>query len=777
MSVSLSSILNIATSGLEVAQTGLNTVSNNISNVNTAGYVREVVNQQSVAVGGQGIGVSVADIARTTNAYLEAANQKATADGSSASVSSSYLDQASSLFGDPTSASSFFGQLDSVFSAFSTLSSSPSATAQAAAVGQVSQFLSASQSIGASLGQLSGQADSQITSDVGTVNGLLSQISKLNSSISQATVSGQDATGAQNQQSALITQLSGLMNVTVSPTSTGGVTVKASDGTVLAGDQGAATLSYDGSGAMGQVQLTPVGGGATQVLGARLTSGELAGLVDLRNTQLPSITGQLAELTSQTAATLNQVSNSYSSVPAPSTLTGRNTGMDLATDVSNFTGKTTVGVVNGSGVLQTGVAIDFSAGTMTVGGGAPVSFTPSSFLSTLNSQLGGAATASFSNGALSISAAGGGSGVVIADDAATPAAKAGQGFSQFFGLNDLVSGAPDYDTGLTVASASGYPAGQSISFNLAGADGSALKTVTVQTPSGGAMSDLLGALNSPHHRRGALRRLPARRQGRARLHAHGRVGRQPVGDERPDREYGDGRVDDGAVRARSGGAQRGGRGAGGAQRHRGGHLQAADLRGRPDGQGRDAGAGVGRHLGGGCVCDGRPGQRRLRCGGRGGGEHVHAVRLCVQPRRGHRHQGVRRRHRGDQRVLHRHRDRLAPEFGGGRQRGPGDDLAYHLPAGLQRLGPPDLGDPGDVHRADGHFEQLGASMMSPISTAALFGSLQSNIGATQTQVATYSNEVASQKIATSLAGYGGSAGALTALNSLFVAAWRVCEQR
>ena len=348
MSVSLSSILNIATSGLEVAQTGLNTVSNNISNVNTAGYVREVVNQQSVAVGGQGIGVSVADIARTTNAYLEAANQKATADGSSASVSSSYLDQASSLFGDPTSASSFFGQLDSVFSAFSTLSSSPSATAQAAAVGQVSQFLSSSQSISASLGQLSGQADSQITRDVGTVNGLLSQISKLNSSISQATVSGQDATGAQNQQSALISQLSGLMNVTVSPTATGGVTVKASDGTVLAGDQGAASLSYDGSGAMGQVQLTPVGGGATQVLGARLTSGELAGLVDLRNTELPSITGQLGELTRQAASTLNTVSNGYSSVPAPSTLTGRDTGMDLATDVSNFTGRTTVGVVNGS---------------------------------------------------------------------------------------------------------------------------------------------------------------------------------------------------------------------------------------------------------------------------------------------------------------------------------------------------------------------------------------------------------------------------------------------
>ena len=498
MSVSLSSILNIATSGLEVAQTGLNTVSNNISNVNTAGYVREVVNQGSLSVGGQGIGVGVQDIARTTSQFLETANLKATADSSSASVTSSMLDQAQSLFGDPTSASSFFGRLDSVFSAFSTLSASPSTTAQAAAVSQVSQFLSASQSISSGLSQLSTQADTQITSDVTTANSLLSQIAKLNSTISQATVSGGDATGAQNQQSALVTRLSALMNVNVAATATGGVTIKASDGTVLASDQGAATLSYDGSGSTGQISVTPVGG-ASQALGARLTSGELAGLVSLRNTELPSISSQLANLTSQTAATLNAVSNSYSSVPAPSTLAGRNTGMDLATDVSNFTGQTTVGVVNGAGVLQSSFAIDFSAGTMTTSGGTAVSFTPSTFLSTLNSQLGGAATASFSNGALSISATSSGNGVVVSDDATTPSSKAGQGFSAFFGLNDLVSSATPagYATGLTASSASGYPAGQSIGFRLTGADGSTLQDVTVTTPPGGTMADLVSALNSP----------------------------------------------------------------------------------------------------------------------------------------------------------------------------------------------------------------------------------------------------------------------------------------
>jgi flagellar hook-associated protein 3 FlgL len=56
-------------------------------------------------------------------------------------------------------------------------------------------------------------------------------------------------------------------------------------------------------------------------------------------------------------------------------------------------------------------------------------------------------------------------------------------------------------------------------------------------------------------------------------------------------------------------------------------------------------------------------------------------------------------------------------------------------------------------------------MIGSISTAALFGSLQSNIGATTNQVADYANQVASQQVSTDLAGYGASAGTLTAVNS------------
>jgi flagellar hook-associated protein 1 FlgK len=134
---------------------------------------------------------------------------------------------------------------------------------------------------------------------------------------------------------------------------------------------------------------------------------------------------------------------------------------------------------------------------MSVDGGGPTAFTAGSFLTTLNTALGGFGSASFSNGALSLTA-NGGAGVAIADDATNPATKAGKGFSHFFGLNDLVTstGFPFYDTGLAATSAHGFTAGDTISLRVADADGVRVKDVTVAAPAGGTMADLLNALNS-----------------------------------------------------------------------------------------------------------------------------------------------------------------------------------------------------------------------------------------------------------------------------------------
>lgn len=489
--MSIGSILSSATSGLTAAQTGLRTVSDNIANVGTPGYVRKVVDQSSF-VGG---GVGTASVRLAADRFLQAASLTASAKAGAAGAQAGLFDQAQALFGDPSKDSSFFSTLDGVFSAFNTLVSMPaSSAARAGALGQVTQFFDQASVIGSQLNGLADQADRSINADIDQANGLLQQIDDLNKDIARASAAGGDSTGPQNTQNQLIDQLSSLMDVKVSVRPQGGVLIRASDGTQLAGD-GAAKLSYDATAATGELSVTLPGGQTTSIDG-RMVSGEIRGLLDFRNNELPAMTTQLSELVSKTADQLNTVHNAYSAAPAPSSLTGRNTNIDLPSNIAGFTGKTTIALVDASGVIQHRVDIDFSAGTMSADGGASAAFTPATFLAGLNTALGSNGSASFTNGALTISAAGG-NGVAIADDATTPSSKTGKGFSAFFGMNDLVRSTlpSNYNTGLTASSLSNVTG--NITLRISGADGSRNQDITVATPAGGTMGDLVNALNSP----------------------------------------------------------------------------------------------------------------------------------------------------------------------------------------------------------------------------------------------------------------------------------------
>ncbi|HZZ34428.1 MAG TPA: flagellar basal body rod C-terminal domain-containing protein, partial [Caulobacteraceae bacterium] len=362
------------------------------------------------------------------------------------------------------------------------------------AISNLQGFLSEASRITAALSDLQKQADTRIGADVSQTNSLLQQIDSLNADIIRAKSVGADSTGSENIQNNLINQLSELMNVQVQARPGGGVVVRTVDGTELAGD-GAATISYVRSDtAVGYLQVTAYGASAPS-LTALITGGELRGLLDLRDRQLPGLSDQLGEFVSAAVDEINRAHNASSAVPAPATLTGSNIGLDLPTAISGFSGTSTVAIVDPTGVVQHTVAIDFTAGTMSLDGGAAAAFTPATFLASLNAQLGANGSASFSNGVLSISAAGG-NGVAIADDATTPSMKAGKGFSQFFGLNDLIrSTGFSYETGLSATDPHGFTAGDQIQLRLTDSTGARVRDLTISVPAGGTMQDLLDALN------------------------------------------------------------------------------------------------------------------------------------------------------------------------------------------------------------------------------------------------------------------------------------------
>lgn len=498
--MSLNAIMNTASSGLAAAQTQLRVVSDNVSNVNTPGYVRKIAEQRTLSSQGMGSGVEVARIRLATDRFLQAASLNAGAESARMGVRHELYDRIQSLFGDPGGDAGFFSQVDSVFSAFAASAEDPSSSPRRQdALFRTQALFDEAGRIAKQIQAVREDADSRIQSAVEGANGLLEQIEGLNLEIARATAVDGDASGAETAQSALIGQLAELMDIRVSVRPVGGVSIRTGSGTLLAGE-GAATLGYTRAGtitgetAFNEIWVTEPGGQKRSLLDS-VTSGEIKGLVELRDVEAPAAAERLAELVAHVADELNRAHNANSSVPATTSLQGRNVGQTFDSAIAGFSGQTTVAVTNAGGVIQARADIVFSGATMTVNGAAA---TPATFLGVLNAQLAGAATASFADGRLSIAATGA-NGVAIADDPVSPADKAGRGFSHYFGLNDLISTdrLSFYDQGLTAASAHGFTAGETLTFRFTGETGSRLRDLQVAIPAGGTVGDLVAALNDP----------------------------------------------------------------------------------------------------------------------------------------------------------------------------------------------------------------------------------------------------------------------------------------
>ncbi|MFD3266350.1 flagellar hook-associated protein FlgK [Phenylobacterium ferrooxidans] len=488
--MSLTVSLRTAASGLQAAQAGLRTTSDNIANVNTPGYVRKTIDQKPVVVGGMGMGVEVSGVKRITDQYLQMATLSATSESKRWGTVSEYLDNAQSLFGDPSSNNFFFSRMDSIYSAFSAASDDPSSSLlRSQAISNISDFLNEGARINTHINDLGNTVDAQAKADIDRANDLLEQINRLNSDVSRANLANADASGSENIQSQLIDELSAIMNVQVQQRSQGGVTIRSAEGYLLAGDN-AAKLSYNRSDStMSYIAIEPMGGiGQAQPI--TITGGDLRGLMDLRDDVLPGLSDQLGEFVSRVTEQLNAAHNANAAMPPPASMTGRDVGTDLDTAAAGFTGTSTIAIVDqANGVVQSSVVIDFDNQTMTPGGAFS-----GDFLGDLNNALGGMATATFADGQLSLAA---GAGYGVAMDEGT-SMKAGRAFSHFFGLNDIVrsNGVTNYETGLKLTDGHGFTPGDVIQLNLAQADGRPLRNISITMPPAGTMQDLLDTLNA-----------------------------------------------------------------------------------------------------------------------------------------------------------------------------------------------------------------------------------------------------------------------------------------
>lgn len=499
--MSLSEILSSALSGLNASQAAMRTVSNNIANVNTPGYAREKVSQTTSVTAGRVTGVVVGEPSRVADQYLETTVYARSGDAGRAEVVSTYLERLQSVLGASDSESSISARLNAVASAATAMTGSAGgAQTSAAFVGSVADALGTMQQLGQDVSAIRSDVEGEVGYAVDRANTLLRNIYDLNDSVARLEGLGRSSAGAADQRTMAIQELSGLIGVNARAQSDGRVTIETTTGVQLV-DRRLRQLSYPANGAGSsqpiyppiEVRFAAADGSPGATTGEKIDSpsvgGKLGGLLDLRDHQLPGFSDQVADVFAGMAQVLNTASNAGTAVPPPATLEGRATAL-TGGDRLGFSGAATFAVIKSDGTLVAKTRIDFSA----LGANATVD----DAVAAINAGLGSAGSASFVGGKLTIAASASGNGVAVGQDATTPSARAGIGFSQYFGLNDVVRSDTSMlvPSGFAAGDAHGFAAGQAAELALRDTSGRVLARYTVSGATGTTFGDLVTDLNA-----------------------------------------------------------------------------------------------------------------------------------------------------------------------------------------------------------------------------------------------------------------------------------------
>ncbi|QJQ94410.1 MULTISPECIES: flagellar hook-associated protein FlgK [Halomonadaceae] len=199
------SMFAIGVSGLNAAQSALYTTSNNISNVYTPGYNRELV---ILGESPTGSGVRVNDVQRQFNTFVANQLNASTSASSALAAYQSQISQIDNLLADDEAG--LAPLMQNFFSALGDLSSSPSDPAARQGVIGTAETLSAQmRAFDGYLQDMQKGVNGQISGEVEQINMLSEQIAKLNKEITLATArTGVAPNNLLNQRDNLVAEMS-----------------------------------------------------------------------------------------------------------------------------------------------------------------------------------------------------------------------------------------------------------------------------------------------------------------------------------------------------------------------------------------------------------------------------------------------------------------------------------------------------------------------------------------------------------------------------------------
>lgn len=442
MSLSLS--LNTAVSSLRVIETQLAVTSSNIANADSATYTRKSVDVET-NTSGVSSGVTSNGIISKTNSYLlQSISEAASADGYE-TTNSDYLSTVEQSFGSISSSDSNGTGLTTMLSDLSStlddLVTTPDSDAlKIEVVSDLEEISGTLQDVSNTVQDLRSQADQEIETTVDQINTLLSNIDGLNDQIIAADAAGQSTADLEDVRTAALQELSGLVDISYYAASDGSVKVFTGAGQTLL-DVTVHEVSYSGAASVDADTSYETGGfEAISVNGVDITetvtSGKLKALIEQRDETLPNTQEALDTVASALIETVNDVYNQATSDSVINTLTGAETV--AGTDAFSGSGSVRIAVVSAEGTVQDYQDLDLSSFA-----------TVDDVVAAVNGIPGVTATID-GEGHLVLAADDPEAGAAVGKlDSAVGAAE--QGFSSYFGLNDLLTGSSASSIGVADA--------------------------------------------------------------------------------------------------------------------------------------------------------------------------------------------------------------------------------------------------------------------------------------------------------------------------------------
>ena len=305
---SLHASLATALSGLAAEQGALEATANNVANVNTRGYSREVpvlvssdpVVQDPLTFG---TGVTLKTIESIRDPILESQIQHETQTQGELNALVSALSQTETHFSSSTG--DIGTAISNFFDSINQLSTSP------ADLSLRQNTLTAANNVATAFNVASTQLTSQLVSldqsvqqSVDQINQLTAQIANLNSQISNLENVGRSAGTFVDQRTQLINQLSSLIDVSVIPMNNTLTLTTATGNALVAGEQNFQIATQPNS--SGALHIYSQGSDIT----ASIVSGELGGILEARDQNIPRIQDQLDTLAAGLANAINNVQTS-----------------------------------------------------------------------------------------------------------------------------------------------------------------------------------------------------------------------------------------------------------------------------------------------------------------------------------------------------------------------------------------------------------------------------------------------------------------------------------